>query len=45
MIDPLELLKYGINDVKEILYNPSYNTLFAEETRPDLKGFEKGIKM
>ncbi len=43
MIDPLELLKYGINDVKEILYNPSYNTLFAEETRPDLKGFEKGI--
>jgi phosphoenolpyruvate carboxykinase (ATP) len=43
MIDPQDLLKYGINDVKEILYNPSYNTLFAEETKPELKGFEKGI--
>jgi phosphoenolpyruvate carboxykinase (ATP) len=43
MIDPQDLLKYGINDVKEILYNPSYNTLFAEETKPELEGFEKGI--
>jgi len=43
MIDPQDLLKYGIDDVKEILYNPSYNTLFAEETKPELKGFEKGI--
>jgi phosphoenolpyruvate carboxykinase (ATP) len=43
MIDPRDLVKYGIKDVKEILYNPSYNTLFAEETKPELKGFEKGV--
>jgi len=36
-------LQYGIKDVKEVLYNPSYNTLFAEETKPELKGLEKGI--
>ena len=43
MIDPNDLLDYGIQDVKEILYNPSYNTLFAEETKPGLDGYEKGI--
>ena len=43
MITPKDLLQYGIKDVKEILYNPSYNTLFAEETKPELKGLEKGI--
>lgn len=43
MIDSRDLLDYGIQDVKEILYNPSYNTLFAEETRPGLVGYEKGI--
>jgi phosphoenolpyruvate carboxykinase (ATP) len=43
MIDPRELLDYGIHDPKEILYNPSYNTLFAEETKPGLEGYEKGI--
>jgi phosphoenolpyruvate carboxykinase (ATP) len=43
MIDAGDLLMYGIQDVKEILYNPSYNTLFAEETKPGLEGYEKGI--
>jgi phosphoenolpyruvate carboxykinase (ATP) len=43
MIDSGDLLTYGIQDVKEILYNPSYNTLFAEETKPGLEGYEKGI--
>jgi phosphoenolpyruvate carboxykinase (ATP) len=43
MIDDRDLLSYGIQDVKEILYNPSYNTLFAEETKPGLAGYEKGI--
>jgi phosphoenolpyruvate carboxykinase (ATP) len=43
MIDAGDLLKYGIQDVKEILYNPSYNTLFAEETKPGLEGYERGI--
>jgi phosphoenolpyruvate carboxykinase (ATP) len=43
MIDALALLNYGIQDVTEILYNPSYNTLFAEETKPGLGAYEKGI--
>jgi phosphoenolpyruvate carboxykinase (ATP) len=38
-----DLLKYGITDVKEIDYNPSYNQLFAEETKPGLSKFEKGV--
>ena len=38
----LDLSKYGINDVQEIVHNPSYEQLFEEETRPDLEGFEKG---
>ena len=38
----VDLKKYGINDVKEILYNPSYDTLYAEETKPGLTGYEKG---
>ena len=43
MITSEELKKYGIHDVTEILYNPSYNTLFAEETKPGLSQLEKGI--
>jgi phosphoenolpyruvate carboxykinase (ATP) len=43
MIEPKDLLKYGIQDIREIIYNPTYNTLFAEETKPGLIGYEKGI--
>ncbi|MEL7589454.1 MAG: phosphoenolpyruvate carboxykinase (ATP) [Prolixibacteraceae bacterium] len=38
----LDLSRYGINDVKEIVYNPSYDLLYEEETKPGLEGFEKG---
>jgi len=38
-----DLKKYGIETVQEIIYNPSYNILFAEETKPGLEGYEKGI--
>ncbi len=38
----LDLSKYGISNVKEIVYNPSYEMLFEEETKPELEGFEKG---
>ncbi len=31
----------GIKNVKEVIYNPSYEVLYAEETKPGLKGFEK----
>ncbi|MDP4184204.1 MAG: phosphoenolpyruvate carboxykinase (ATP) [Bacteroidota bacterium] len=39
----LDLSKYGINNVKEVVYNPSYELLFAEETKAGLEGFEKGV--
>ena len=38
----LDLSKYGITGTTEILHNPSYDVLFAEETKPGLVGFEKG---
>ena len=38
----LDLSKYGINGAVEILHNPSYDVLFAEETKPGLEGFDKG---
>lgn len=38
----LDLSKYGIPEVTEILHNPSYDVLFNEETRTDLEGYEKG---
>ena len=38
----LDLSKYGIADVKEIVHNPSYEQLFEEEMKPELQGFEKG---
>lgn len=43
MITPQDLKNYGIEDVKEIIYNPSFNLLFAEETKPGLSTHEKGI--
>jgi phosphoenolpyruvate carboxykinase (ATP) len=36
-----ELKKYGIEGVKEIFYNPTYEVMFNEETRPELEGYEK----
>ncbi|WP_417664204.1 phosphoenolpyruvate carboxykinase (ATP) [Pseudidiomarina donghaiensis] len=39
----LDLGRYGITDVTEIVHNPSYEQLFEEETRADLQGFEKGV--
>ena len=38
----LDLTKYGITGATEIVYNPSYEQLFAEETKPGLEGFEVG---
>ncbi|KAA6345356.1 Phosphoenolpyruvate carboxykinase (ATP) [termite gut metagenome] len=38
----LDLNKYGIEGVTEIVYNPSYEVLFAEETKDSLQGYEKG---
>ena len=38
----IDLSKYGIKDVKELVYNPSYDKLYEEELKPELQGFEKG---
>ncbi len=38
----IDLTKYGITGTTEIVHNPSYDELFAEETKPDLVGYEKG---
>ena len=38
----LDLTKYGITGTTEIVHNPSYDVLFAEETKAGLEGFEKG---
>ena len=38
----MDLRKYGIKRVKEVLYNPTYEVLYNEETKPELTGYEKG---
>jgi phosphoenolpyruvate carboxykinase (ATP) len=38
----LKLERYGILDTLEIIRNPSFETLFAEETAAGLSGYEKG---
>ena len=38
----IDLTKYGITGTSEVVYNPSFETLFEEETKPGLEGFEKG---
>ena len=38
-----DLAKYGIKDVKEVVYNPTYDELYNLETLPTLEGFEKGV--
>ncbi|MDE6655132.1 MAG: phosphoenolpyruvate carboxykinase (ATP) [Muribaculaceae bacterium] len=37
-----DLAKYGIKDVAEVVYNPTYEELFNDETLATLEGFEKG---
>ena len=36
--------KYGITGVTEVLYNPSYEVLFNEETKPGLEGYDRGVE-
>jgi phosphoenolpyruvate carboxykinase (ATP) len=39
----VDLSEYGINNVADIIRNPSFEVLFEEETKPGLEGYEKGI--
>ncbi|WP_074011721.1 phosphoenolpyruvate carboxykinase (ATP) [Candidatus Sodalis sp. SoCistrobi] len=41
-ITPQQWLSYGITGCRELVYNPGYDQLFAEETDPALSGFERG---
>ena len=36
----MDLSKYGIVGTPEVIYNPTYEVLFNEETRPDLTGYD-----
>ena len=38
----IDLTKYGITGTTEILYNPSFEVLYNEETKAGLEGFEVG---
>lgn len=38
----IALDKYGIKNVKEVVYNPTFEELFEAETDPNLEGYEKG---
>ncbi|MFM7018547.1 phosphoenolpyruvate carboxykinase (ATP) [Flavobacterium sp.] len=38
----ISLEKYGIQNPKEIIYNPSFEFLYNEELNPNLSGYEKG---
>lgn len=41
-LTPKDLQQYGIHDISEVIYNPSYELLFDEETKPELIGYERG---
>lgn len=38
------LESYGIKGTTEVIYNPSYEELFKDETAPSLEGYEKGVE-
>ncbi len=39
----INLSQYGIKRTREVLYNPTYEVLYNEETKPGLEGFDKGV--
>jgi phosphoenolpyruvate carboxykinase (ATP) len=40
--ESISLEKYGIKDVVEVVYNPSYDLLYKDEINPELQGYERG---
>jgi len=38
----IDLTKYGITGATEVIYNPSYEKLYEDETKSDLTGYEVG---
>ncbi len=41
-LTPQDLVAYGITDTTEVIHNPDYDTLFQEETQPNLQGYDRG---
>ena len=39
----IDLTKYGITGVTEIVHNPSFEDLYKEEMKSDLTGYEVGV--
>lgn len=42
--EKLKLEQYGLRNIGEIVYNPTYEQLYKEELDPSLTGYEKGIE-
>ena len=42
ILEKLKLSQYGIKDVTEVVYNPSYEQLYKEEMDSSLEGFGQG---
>ena len=38
-----DLASMGISGTTEVVYNPDFDTVFQEETRPELEGYARGI--
>ena len=45
MAAKIDLTKYGITGTTEIVYNPSYEMLFEEETKETLEGYESKLHL
>jgi len=43
-LTPQDLVTYGITGTVEIIHNPDFATLYQEEIRPDLTGYERGTE-
>lgn len=41
-MNKIDLKQYGIHDVKEVVYNPSYEELYQAEMDKSLEGYDKG---
>ena len=44
ILKKLKLEQYDITGVTDVVYNPSFETLYKEEMNPDLEGFEVGVE-
>jgi phosphoenolpyruvate carboxykinase (ATP) len=44
ILEKLKLDQYGIKQVNEVIYNPTYEQLYKEEMDPALVGYEKGVE-